>query len=149
MKLSPLLLAVRAVSAEFAERLFFPVLFIVGGALFALLIVSIWLVTLSGWWWFLLAPIILVSVIFIFIVALTRLALVFLKPPQTKTQRQSVRTFVDALQESSETVATPKFLLLFYVVRDVLFPTKEGFVRKVASNASTLQREFTNIIKSF
>jgi len=149
MKLSPLLLAVRAVSAEFAERLFIPVLLIVGGALFALLIVVVWLVTLSGWWWFLLAPLIIVSVVFIFVVALTRVALIFLKPPQTKAQRQSVRTFVDALQESSETITTPKFVLFFYVVRDVLFPTKEGFVRKVAANASTLQREFTNIIKSF
>lgn len=149
MRLSPLLLAVRAVSAEFAQRLFLPVTLAVGGIIFALLIVVIWLVTISAWWWLLLAPLILVTVVFIFAVALTQVALIFLKPQQTKEQQRVVRTFVTSLQEATETIQTPKFLLLAYVVRDVLFPAKESFVKKVSGNAATLKDGFKFIIASF
>jgi len=149
MKLSPILLAVRAVSAEFAQRLFLPVVFIVGGALLILLIVAIWLVTLSAWWWLLLAPLILITVIAIFAAALTRVAIVFLRPYQTIEQRRTVRGFVDALQEGSETIQTPKFMLLFFVVRDVLFPSKQSYISKVSSNAVSLQRGLKETIASF
>ena len=149
MKLSPLLLAVRAVSAEFAQRLFIPVVVITGIVLLALLIVVVWLVTASPWWWLLLAPLILVTVIVVFAVALTRIAIVFLRPQQTKQQRKTVKGFVDALQAASETIQTPKFILLFYVARDVLFPSKESFVSKVSSNASSLQSGLKAVIASF
>lgn len=149
MRLSPLLLAVRAVSAEFAQRLFLPVTLAVGGIILALLIIIVWLVTISAWWWLLLAPLILVTVVFIFAVALTQVALVFLKPQQTKEQQRVVRTFVSSLQEATETAQTPKFLLLAYVIRDVLFPTKESFVKKASANAVTLKNGLKSVIASF
>lgn len=149
MNISPLFLAIRAISAEFAQRIFAPTIYIVGGALLVLIGISIWLVTISGWWWWLLAPLILLSVLFIFAVTIAGLIIRLLRPQQTKTQRGEVRSFVDALQGTSEAIQTPKFILLFRLVKDILFPTEKGLVQELSGNASTLKNGLKTLVASF
>ena len=149
MKLSLLVLAVRAVSAEFAQRIFLPVVLITGGVIVVLLGVTIWLTTLSGWWWFLLAPLIIVTILSIFATVIGWIALRILTPEQTKDQKKQVRSFVDDLQETSEAVQTPMFILLFRVLKDVLFPSKESYIRKLSSTALSLKSSLQAIITSF
>lgn len=149
MKLSPLLLAVRAVSAEFARRIYVPVVYGVGGALLALIAVSIWLVTISGWWWFLLAPLIVVMLLFIVAAVLSRMAISLLRPAQTATQKTAVRTFVSSLQKTSETIQTPKFIILFRLVKDIFLPGKESFIDELSGTASSLRSGFKEVINLF
>lgn len=149
MKLSPLVLAIRAVAAEFAQRIFLPVVLITGGVIIVLLGVTIWLTTLSGWWWFLLAPLIVVTVLTIFATVISWTALRVLTPPQTKDQQKQIRAFVDDLQETSEAIQTPMFILLFRVVKDVLFPGKESYIGKLSSTALSLKSSLQAIITSF
>ena len=149
MKISPLFLAVRAVSAEFARRIYVPVVYGVGIALFVLIALSIWLVTISGWWWLLLAPVIFLTVIFIAAAALTRFALAALRPAQTSAQKAKVRSFVDALQKTSETIQTPKFVILFRLVKDMFVPSKETYINELSGTASSLRNGFKEVITLF
>jgi len=149
MNVSPLILAIRAVGAEFAQRIFLPVVAIAAGVLLVLHALLVWLVTLSEWWWLLFGPVIFITVLFIFAAVMTGFIIRFLKPTQTKSQREHVRSFVDSLQFASETVQTPKFILLFRLLVDVLSPSKKGIVSELSHNASSLQKGFTAIIGSF
>lgn len=149
MRLSPLFLAIRAISAEFAQRIFTPTIYVVGGALLVSIGISIWLVTISAWWWFLLAPLIFLGVLFIFAVTIAGFIIRLLQPRQTKTQRREVRSFVDALQSTSEAIQTPKFILLFRLIKDILFPTEKGLVQELSGNASTLKNGLKTLVASF
>lgn len=149
MTISPLFLAVRAIGAEFASRLFLPAVLVTGGALVALLGTSIWLVTLSAWWWFLLAPIILITLVCIFAAVIAGLALQLLAPPQTKAQRSQVRTFVDGLQETSEAAQTPVQLLLARIVWDMLFPKEKSYIEQLSGTALSLTSSFAGIVTYF
>ena len=150
MNTSPLFLAVRAISSEFARRIYLPLVLTVDGILFAVLVATIWLtIAVSPWWWLLLIPVIVLSLVFIFVSALIGVAIHMLRPTQTKDQRKAVASLVDKLQEVSEVLQTPKFLLLFRLAKDTLLPSKEGFIGKMTSHATTLKPDFQNIIASF
>lgn len=149
MKLNPIILAVRAISTEFATRMYLPVVLIIGGGAIAVIAVLIWLVTISAWWWIALAPVILATITFAIAAVITGLLLSLLKPRQTHDQRTKVKRFVDALQESSEAIQTPKFIILFRLVKDIVAPTGKGYVKELASNASTLRTGFQTIVASF
>lgn len=149
MNTSPLLLAIRAISVEFARRIFIPTVIIVGIALTAFLAVTIWLVTQSAWWWFLLTPLMIVTFVAIILAVISWYALRFLNPKQTKEQKRTVRLFVDDLQEISEIVQTPKFILLFQLVKDTLFPSQGGLINRVSTHASSTKPSFSAIVASF
>lgn len=149
MYLNPIALAIRAVSAEFAKRMYIPVTLITGGILVVLIGFSIWLVTMSGWWWFLLGPLLFLAIVFVIAATLTALLINILKPAQNKTQRKEVRQFVDSLQHTSEAIQTPKFIILFRLVKDVVFPSQQGYIRELTANATSLKGGLENIIHSF
>jgi hypothetical protein len=145
----PILLAIRAVSAEFARRMYVPLVWSSAILLALLLGVLIWLVTISGWWWMALVPVILAALLFALLATLTGIVLTLLRPQQNKAQRLRVTSFVDALQASSETIATPKFIIFFRLLKDIVRPTKQSYVRELSDNATTLRTGFQDIIASF
>ncbi len=149
MNTSPLLLAIRAVSAEFARRIFIPTILIAGIVAVAFLAVTIWLVTQNAWWWLLLAPIIIAVSVGIILAVITAYALRFLSPKQTKDQKRSVKLFVDDLQEISEIVQTPKFILLFQLVKDTIFPSQSGLISRVSTHVNSTRPSFSAIVASF
>lgn len=149
MKLSPLVLAIRAIAVEFAQRIFLPIILVIGGVLVVLIGIAIWLVTTSGWWWLVLAPLIVITVISIFATVIAGIMVRLLKPTQTRAQQEQVRLFVSSLQETSEAVQTPLFILFIRVLKDVLFPGKESYIGKLSSTAVTLKSSLQEIISSF
>lgn len=149
MNISPLFLAIRAVSAEFAGRLYVPVVAIIGSVAVVVLGLLIWLVTVSGWWWLLLAPALVATLAFFIVAIIASIALSLLRPRQTKEQRLMIRSFVDSLQQVAETIQTPKFVLLFRLVKDTILPTDHGLIQEVSSHASSLRDGMKTIIASF
>lgn len=142
-------MAIRAISTEFGQRIYVPIVLITAGVAVVLIGLLIWLVTLSGWWWFLLAPIILLTIMFIFVAVIAGFLIKFLQPVQTKDQRKSVKRFVDLLQESSDAIQTPKFIILFRLVKDTIAPNDRGYVRELAGKATSLKYEFQSIVTLF
>ena len=138
MNFNSLILAVRTISTEFARRIYLPVVVIIEAILIVLIGALIWLVTISGWWWLLLAPTLLIAIVFTVAATLIGLLINFLKPAQTKAQRKEVRAFVDSLQHTTETVQTPKFIILFRLAKDALAPSERSFIRELSYQSRSL-----------
>ncbi len=146
---SPLVTAVRAIATEFARRLFIPILVIFCiGAIFAIILTT-WLVILNAWWFLLLVPLVVVSLVCSVVLLAVGLAIRFLTPTQSVSQRTSVRGFVDSLEGVSEVVQTPKVFILFRLVKDIVRPSKQSFVSSITTNVTSLKPAFKNIIDSF
>lgn len=149
MQLQPIILAIRAVGSEFARRIYLPMVWS-GVIIFIVLIgILIWLMTANGWWWLALTPVILAGVLFAVLSAIVGFALSRLKPKQTADQRMKVTAFVDALQMSSEVASTPRFITLFRLVKDVVRPSEQSYIKELSTNATTLRTGLQEIIKSF
>lgn len=149
MKLSPLLLAVRAISVEFAHRIYYPVSISGAAVLFVLICGSIWLVTISAWWLFLLVPVVLGFLLFSTISIIAGLVLRLIQPSVTSEQKKDIKRFVDRIQKLAEAVGTPKFVLLFRLIKDVVFPDTSGFIGELTSHTAALKPDFDRIVDSF
>ncbi len=147
--MSPLFLAVRAISSEFALRIYLPVVWIGGSVVVVLLFVAGWLTSLSTWWLFLLVPMIVVTILFIIISAFVGVAIQVLRPYQSSDQKIAVGALVDKLQEVSDALQMPKVLILLRLAKDTLFPSGESFIGTMASHAATLKPDFQEIVASF
>jgi hypothetical protein len=140
---------VRAVGGEIANRIYLPILIIVIVLTTILIGLVIWLSTISLWWLVLLIPILIAVVIAGTILTVTRIILATLTPPQTKKQRKEVKKFTDKILAVSELTQTPKFILLFRVVRDALAPKKAGYVESLVSETVSLRQDFNDLRRSF
>jgi hypothetical protein len=149
MKITPFVLAIRAVSAEFAHRVYIPAICIAGGIAAVLIIVLVWLVTVSGWWWLLLAPVLLLTIAGMVAALIAWFLIKLVRPQQTKEQRTLVRSLVDEVQKTSEVVQTPKIIILFRLVKDIALPTKKSFIGDISTTASSLKTGLRSVVTSF
>lgn len=142
-------LAIRAVGAELARRIFVPVA--IGAAVVAALVIVLmtWLTVQSGWWWFLAAPTYVALLISAASFVLAAIIIRHVSPAKTAAQRDQVNHFVDKFQRVAEIKDTPLFVLLFRVVRDVIRPQRQSFVQGVVKDTTSLEADFKAIINGF
>lgn len=147
--IKPLLRTVRAVGAEFVRRTIKP--YIIGGAIAAvvLLVLGGWLISRSAWWWILEVVWIASSLLFVILSVtvwqLTRLV----DASSTKQQRVAVSAYVDKLGRVAEHISTPQFMILFYIVRDIIKPRKQSFIAEVSHDSQSLAPDFVALQKLF
>ena len=143
------LLAIRSIGAEFANRVFYPVLGL--GIIFASVLVGlvVWLSTLSAWWWLIAIPIVIVLCVGVGLLVIVKLVIGYVTPPQSSLQKKAVKQFVGKLQSVAETVGTPKFILLFRIVRDIAAPRENGFIGTISSDTSSLRGDFKELKRLF
>ena len=149
MNVQPSISAVRSIGVEFARRFYMPVVITVAIVAAVLLALSIWLVTLNEWWLILL---ILVCGLIVFATVLvTGLVLIIKKitPSQSRAQKSQTKAFVDKLMRVAEVTATPKFILLFQVLKDIVKPSKAGFISSVSNDTTSLKKDFLELKDSF
>jgi hypothetical protein len=140
---------IRSIGAEFAGRIFYPIA-IISAVTFAISITAVvWLVTYSQWWLLLLVPIIMLLCIVSAVLAVMWLTVRTVTPVQSKPQKKAVKQFVDKLQRVSDAAQTPKVVLLFRIVRDIAAPRADGFIGTIASDTSSLTRDFADLQKLF
>jgi hypothetical protein len=125
-----------------------PLVLIGAAAAAVLLALGAWLTTINAWWWLLEALFIGASLVFVLIVLLARTLLRRVASPLTKAQRQQVSSFVDKLERSVESVRTPYPMIVFYIVRDVIRPRPDAFVKTLAEDSRTLGPDFAALRKS-
>jgi len=141
--------AVRAIGSEFARRTYWPVAIIVGVSDAILLVVMVWLVSLSAWWLLLAIPVFILVVISVGLLVVARLVIGIVTPQQTSHQKQDVARFVDKLQTLSDIAQTPKPILLFRIVRDVIAPRRNGFIQSASSDTLSLKKDFIDLQRTF
>lgn len=147
--MKPTVLAIRAIGAEFANRIYVIVAGIAIVALVSSLGLAIWLTTLSDWWWLLVMALIIVSSVAIGVLVVVKLVIRSVTPAQNTHQRTLVKAFVDKLQRLSDTVQTPKHILLFQVVRDIAAPRDNGFIATLSSETTSLRHDFIALSQTF
>lgn len=141
--------AIRAIGTNFANRLFYPVFFVSLVVAILLILLFGWLTIESTWWLLLFVPVMILACVGLGVLGVVKLAINYISPVQTANQRQAVRKYVDKLQRVSETVGTPKFVLLFQVVRDIAAPRKDGFIASLANDSKTLTSDFAHLVVMF
>lgn len=146
--MNSLALTIRAIGTEFAMRLYIPIVVAASLIIILLGMGAWWLTTFSAWWWLLFVPLILLSSVAIGIAFVVFSLIRFVRPTQTKAQKQAVRTFTNRLQEVAEIVATPKFLIFFHVVRSISAPSKDTYLTNLVQNKE-LVGDFRAIQRSF
>lgn len=147
--MSTTITTIRAIGAEFALRLFIPVV-VISMILATLLIIAVVsLSTLSEWWLLLLIPVIILISVTIGVLAISWLVVRTVRPVQTRSQLLGVKAFVDKLQRVSEAAQTPKIVLLFRIIRDIASPSKNGFIGTLTEDTSSLTRDFRDLQKLF
>lgn len=141
--------ATRAVTAEFALRLIRPLL---RTAIIAALVINglgIYLTTVSAWWWILevifIGGTLLMGVLFLVARVFTRTV----SPNITRAQKKATREYVDKLQRVSDSIATPKFVILFRIVRDIAQRRSDGFIASTTADSKTLHSDFIALQRLF
>ncbi len=143
------IVAARAVGAEFGRRLLQPILMI--GAISSVVLIAIggWLTTQHSLWWILEAILISWAVIFAIAAMIIVVVLRRFTPRQTSRQKKAVQSFADKLQRVSETIGISRFTLLFRIVRDVIHPPEQSYIKQIALDSTTLHTDFMELQKIF
>lgn len=147
--MKPSLQLIRAISAEFLRRKLNGTVMLFCAVLAVLLVLGIWLTTISAWWWLLVALLVIGGLIGLGILLLARIIIRLVKPAQTDKQAQAVRAFVDKLERVQETVQTPMPLIVFQVARDVVRPRTPTYLQKITRDGTTLHTDFLDLQKKF
>ena len=145
-------MAVRAVTSQYAKDLLRPILFIGIAAYVVIMALVIWITVAVNGWWILLGFIPTV----LFCVGLAVWAGVWfaasrLSPTMNKQQKRVTKEVVEQVNKVAEQIGTPRFLLVFRIVKDVLFPskTKRTLIGDLAETPGELRRSFEALRKLF
>lgn len=147
--MQPTFTVIRAIGAEFAFRTMRPIIIIIALMNIILLVLGGWLTTQNAWWWILQSLFIIGTVIFIALVVVVYFLLRALRPTLTKTQKRSVRQFVDKLERVAEHLQTPQPILVFYAVKDTIWPKHGGFIETISEDSRTLGSDFSKLRREF
>lgn len=147
--MKPSLSAIRSIGAEFAHRLYVPVVITVAVTAVVLLALSIWLVTINEWWLILLVLIFGLTIFAAAVLAVMLAIIAKVSPLQSKAQKKQTKSFVDKLLRVAEVTSTPKFILFFQVMKDVVRPSQDGFISSVSNDTTSLKRDFLALKDSF
>ena len=146
--MKPFVLALRAIGAEFVIRLCIPIAVIILAGFALLMASAYWLTTFSGWWWLLFIPITSLFIVLCTVGFVVLMLVRFVRPLQTKAQQKAVKQFVDKLQGVAEIVGTPKFIVLFRVVRSIAAPSSNTYLSNLVEDRE-LAKDFREIQASF
>lgn len=150
--MNPTILAIRAVTSIYARQIL-RVILIIGLVVYAVVMaIVIWLSADVSPWWSLLGVIPTFLILiggFIWVIVWTlakRLA-----PVMNKGQRTATKKVVHNINEAAERLGTPRFLLLINVIKDVVFPPKDGqtYIGELAGTPGKLKTDFENLRKLF
>lgn len=147
--MKPSILAIRSIGAEYANRIYLIVAILFGIAAVSTLGIGVWLTTLSNWWWILVILLIIVQSVALGVLVIVKLVIRNVRPYQTRAQKAQTKKLVDKLERLSETAQTPKFILLFRIVRDIAAPRDNGFIGHISHETKSLKNDFIELANSF
>lgn len=142
-------LTIRAVGAEYANRLYTPLIVITMLIILLIIALGVWLTTLDKLWWLIFIPITIVASVVVAISIIMKLIINYVRPILTSQQQAQVKKFVSSLEEISEIVQTPRLLIFFKIIRDIVAPSKSEFIKSISVSTKSLKDDFISIEQSF
>ena len=146
------ILAIRAVTSVYALQLIYPLLWIGIGVYAIVMIIIGWIASMASAWWWLLAivPTFAITVgiavwIIVYLLA-KRLA-----PRMNRKQTAATKKFVKHIGRIAEHLGTPKFVLIFRVVKDVIARPASGrtFIGEITQEPGEMRRDFDELRSLF
>ncbi len=147
--MKPTILTIRAVGAEFARRILYPIIIIVGSISLLLAGLGVYLTLQNAWWGLLLFAIISAICIAIAVLTIAFMTVRTVRPLQNPIQRKAVRKFVDKLEQLSEVIGTPKFILLFRIIKDIAAPRTDGFIGSMTGVNMSMKNDYKALVRLF
>jgi hypothetical protein len=147
--MNPTIKALRAIGTEFAWRIYKPLLILVGSIIIVLVGISIWLTTISAWWWILCILFFIILLVAAFIFTAIGMLISTIRPAQNKAQAMQVKKFVDTIQTVADVASTPKSVILFRIIRDLISKREDSYTRRISSETLAMQHDFRDIIDSY
>ncbi len=149
--MTPYIRAIRALTVTIFQRVYRPVAWGIGGILFLLLIVTIWLATsASTWWWLLLiilVPLTFISAAILFTV--WQLSKKLQPRPLQKYERAKMLRFSDKLLRVAEVRATPLPVIAFFIAKDVIRGKKSTYIESIIGDSTSLKQDLVEIRDMF
>lgn len=144
--------AVRAVTSEYAKQLLWPILFIGVGAYTAIMLIISWIAYIVSPWWLLLAFV--PTVLFCVGLAIwigVRATASRIAPDMNQRQKAATRKVVKLVGSVAEQLGTPRFVLIFRIIKDVVFPSssKQTLIGELTETPGQLHRSFDELRKLF
>ena len=144
--MKPSIAAIRAITAEFARQFIRPFFWVGLGLIACLVIITILLAAnISAWWWLLAIPVVILGIAGTIVWLIVRFILYQLSPRLSAEQKTATKQFVGKLQFARETIQTPYPVMIFYVVRDIIFRRDQGFLSEVTQHSRTLKPDFDRL----
>ncbi len=149
--MNPLIQALRAITSRYALTVLNPILKIAAGIIIAILIcLTILVIKVSLWWLILLVPFIGTAVLLFLIGLGAHVVAHVIAPDMNKIQKQATKEFVNKAQGVAEGLQTPQFMIIYYLVRDVLRRKWDtGFVKTMTTKSTQLKPDFDALVKLF
>jgi len=74
-----------------------------------------------------------------------------LSPDMNKTQKKATKEVVEQVSKVAEQLGTPRFILIFRIIKDVTFPSssKQTLIGELADTPGQLHRSFEALRKLF
>lgn len=144
------ILAIRAVTAQYGLQLLRVTTYWTV-AIFALVLIGVMVLaaTVSSWWNLLLIPVVVLGSVAGIVWLITRALLRRFMPRLTSVQRTTVKGFVRKVAELSETIQTPYFIIIFYLVRDMVTRRSPGYMQQLATSSTDIARDFDLVKHAF
>jgi membrane protein implicated in regulation of membrane protease activity len=146
------ILAVRAITSEYATQLLLPLLW-TGLAIYAVLMaLIIWIAAEVSPWWLLLAFV--PTIVFLVGLALWVGSWILSKrlaPIMNKEQKKVTKKFVGHIGKVAEQVGTPRFILVFRIIKDVMMRPNSGqtFIGELSQTPGDMKRDFEHLRSLF
>lgn len=92
----------------------------------------------------------------LFLIVLTlwiivRIIAVRIAPIMNKTQRKAARAFVDKIDKATEHLGTPKFVVLYRIIKDVVIRPTSGktYIGEISQEPGEMRRAFDHLRSLF
>ncbi len=144
-----ILTLIRAIGGVLARKTFMPIALVFGIISVVLLaLVSVLASFIADWIWWFMIPVgffVLVGTVLLVIVWLILQAIT---PNMNRTQRKEVLAFTEKLQGLAELAGTPKVVLLYRIITDIISPKKSGFISQTVTSTADIKRDFERLLKN-
>ena len=147
--MTPTILTIRAIGAEFARRTYRFVLILTSCIAVLIVASTLWLTTFSQWWWLLMFAVVSGICVAISVLTVFKLTINKVTPKQNPVQKRAVGRFVTNIQAVSDIAGTPKFILLFQLIKDIAAPREQGFIGSTINTSKELRDDLKTLITLF
>jgi hypothetical protein len=145
-------LAIRAITSQYATQLLWPILWIGLGTYALVMTLIIWVSVEVSPWWLLLAFV--PTIVFLVGLALWVGSWILSKrlaPIMNNAQKKATKKFVSHVGRVAEQLGTPRFILIFRVLKDVMSQPNSGqtFIGELSQTPGDMKRDFEHLRSLF